>query len=113
MTTDLTSLFLFWSFLFSSVFVLLLAFEISFSLSTLVCSPVTVFWPLFFCSFSFSIVSGFGRRFVSDDDDGDDDGDEDSDDDNNDYDDDDKDADIVDGDEEDDNNDDDEWLLLL
>ena len=115
MTTDLTSLFLFWSFLFSSVFVLLLAFEMSFSLSTLICSPVTVFWTLFFCNFSFSIVSGVGKRFVSDndhDDDDDDDGDKDRDDYNNDDDDDDKDDDNVDGDEEDDDDEDDEWLLF-
>ena len=56
----------------------------------------------------FSIVSGVGRRFVSDDDDDDDDdGDEDGDDDNgNDNNNDD------DGDEEDDDDDDDEWLLF-
>ena len=89
----------------------------SFSLSTLVCSPFTVFWPLFFCNFSFSIVSGFGGRFVSDDhddDDGDEDGNDDDDDgneDNNDNDDDDKDDDNVDGDEDGDI-DDDEWLLF-
>ena len=87
----------------------------SFSLSTLICSPVTVFWTLFFCNFSFSIVSGVGKRFVSDndDDDDDDDGDKDRDDYNNDDDDDDKDDDNVDGDEEDDDDDDDEWLLFL
>ena len=92
----------------------------SFSLSTLICSPVTVFWTLFFCNFSFSIVSGVGRRFVSDDDDdddddddGDEDGDDDGDDDNYDDDEDDKDDDNVDGDEEDDDDDDDdEWLLF-
>ena len=121
MTTDLTSLFLFWSFLFSSVFVLLLAFEMSFSLSTLICSPVTVFWTLFFCNFSFSIVSGVGKRFVSDDaaaaDDDDDDnsdgdGNNDSADGNNDDDDDDKDYDNADGDEEDDDDDADEWLFF-
>ena len=88
----------------------------SFSLSTLICSPVTVFWTLFFCNFSFSIVSGVGKRFVSDndhdDDDDDDDGDKDRDDYNNDDDDDDKDDDNVDGDEEDDDDEDDEWLLF-
>ena len=128
MTTDLTLLFLLRSFLLSSVFILLLAFKISFSLPTHICSPVTVFWTLFFCSFSFSIVSGVGKRFVSDDDDddgdddddddnGDEDGDDDddSDDDNNDDDDDyDKDDDNVDVDEEnDDDDDDDEWLLFV
>ena len=119
MTTDLTSLFPFWSFLFSSIFELLLTFEMSFSLSTLVCSPFTVFWPLFFCNFSFSIVSGVGGRFVSDDHDdddsdedgNDDDDDDDGNDDNNDNDDDDKDDDNVDGDEDGDI-DDDEWLLF-
>ena len=103
------------------MFVLLLAFEMTYSLSTLVCSPVTVFWPLFFCNFSFSIVSGVARRFVSDDygddddddDDGDEDGDDDDDDDeNNDDDDDDKDDNNVDGVEKDDYNNDDEWLLF-
>ena len=76
------------------------------------CSPVTVFWTLFFCSFYFSVVSGVGKRFVSDD--ADDDDDDDSDDDNNDDDDDyDKDDDNVDVDEEnDDDDDDDEWLLF-
>ena len=90
----------------------------SFSLSTLVCSPFTVFWPLFFCNFSFSIVSGVGGRFVSDDhndddsdEDGNDDDDDDGNDDNNDNDDDDKDDDNVDGDEDGDI-DDDEWLLF-
>ena len=82
----------------------------SFSLSTLACSPVTAFWPLFFCNFSFSVDSGVGRRFVSDDDDGDEDGDDDDDDDydddKKDDDDDDKDDDNIDGDEE---GDDDEW----
>ena len=113
MTTDLTSLFLFWSFLFSSVFVLLLAFEMSFSLSTLICSPVAVFWTLFFCNFSFFIVSGVGRRFVSGVDDGDEDGDDDDDedDDNNDDDGDDKDDYNIDSDEEYDD-DDDDWLLF-
>ena len=115
MTTDLTSFFLSWSFLFSSVFVLLLAFEMSFSLSTLTCSPVTVFWTLFFCNFYFFIVSGVDKRFVSDDnDDDDDDGDEDGDNDDGDNDnnddddddDDDKDDDNDDGDKEDDDNDD-------
>ena len=76
----------------------------SFSLSTLICSPVTVFWTLFFYSFSFCIVSGVGKRFVSDD--GDDGNDDDSDDDNND---DDRDDDDVNGDEEDD----DEGLLFV
>ena len=85
----------------------------SFSLSTLICSPVAVFWTLFFCNFSFSIVSGVGKRFVSDNDhDDDDDGDEDRDDYNNGDDDDDKDDDNVDGDEEDDDDNDDEWLLF-
>ena len=86
----------------------------SFSLSTLICSPVAVFWTLFFCNFSFSIVSGVGKRFVSDNDhdDDDDDGDEDRDDYNNDDDDDDRDDDNVDGDEEDDDDDDDERLLF-
>ena len=121
MTTDLTSLFLLRSFLFSSAFVLLLAFKISFSLPTHICSPVTVFWTLFFCSFYFSVVSGVGKRFVSDDaadddDDGDeDDDDDDGDDDDNDDDDDDdydKDDDNVDGDEENDDDDDHEWLFF-
>ena len=80
----------------------------SFSLSTLICSPVTVFWTLFFCSFSFSIVSGVGKRIVSHDD-GDDSNDDDGNDDNND---DDKDNDNVNGDEEDDDSDD-EWLLFV
>ena len=81
----------------------------SFSLSTLICSPVTVFWTLFFCIFSFSIVSGVGKRFVSDyGDDGNDDDGDDGDDDNND----DKDDDNVNGDEEDDDNDD-AWLLFV
>ena len=91
----------------------------SFSLSTLTCSPVTVFWTLFFCNFYFFIVSGVDKRFVSDDndDDDDDDGDEDGDNDdgdhdNNDDDDDDKDDDNDDGDKEDDDNDDDDWLLF-
>ena len=92
----------------------------SFSLSTLICSPVTIFWTLFFGNFSVSIVSGVGRRIVSDDDDddGDDDdgnedgNDDDADDDNIDDDDDDKDDDNVDGDEEDDDDEDDEWLLF-
>ena len=53
----------------------------SFSLSTFICSVVTVFWTSFFCNF-FSIFSGVGKRFVSDDDDDDDD--EDDNDDNND-----------------------------
>ena len=74
----------------------------SFSLSTLICSPVTVFSTLFFCSFSFSIVSGVGKRIVSHDD-GDDGNDDDGNDDNND---DDKDNDNVNGDEEDDDSDD-------
>ena len=87
----------------------------SFSLSALTCSPVTVLnyysVKLFFCNFSFSIVSGVGRRFVSDDDnDGDEDGDDDDDgDDNgNNHNGNDKDDDNVDGDEEDDGDDDDE-----
>ena len=90
----------------------------SFSLSTFICSPVTIFWTLFFGNFSVSIVSGVGGRFVSDDDDDDDDdgnedgNDDDADDDNIDDDDDDKDDDIVDGDEEDDDNEDDDWLLF-
>ena len=88
----------------------------SFSLSTLICSVVTVFWTLFFCSF-FSVFSGVGKRFASDDDDDDDDDDEDDNDDNNDDDedsDDDKDDDNDDGDEEDDDDDDDDdddWLF--
>ena len=75
----------------------------SFSLPTLICSPVTVFWTLFFCSFSFSIVSGVGKRIVSHDD-----GDDGNDDNNDD----DKDDDNVNGDEEDDDSDD-EWLLFV
>ena len=87
----------------------------SFSLSTLICSVVTVFWRLFFRNF-FSAFSGVGKRFVSDDDDDDDD-DEDDNDDNSDDDEDsdhDKDNDNDDGDEEDDDDDDgddDDWLL--
>ena len=66
-----------------------MSFSLPFSLSTLISSLVTVFWMLFICNF-FSIFSGVGERFASDndDDDKDDDG----------------------GDEEDDDGDDD-WLL--
>ena len=111
-----------WSFLFLSVFVLLLGFEMLFFLSTITCSLVAVFWTLFFCNF-FSIFSGVGKRFVSDkdgdvdnvddDDDSEDGDDDDNDDDHGDdyY---DKDDDNIDDDDEDDDSDDgddDDWLL--
>ena len=86
-----------------------MSFPLSFSLSALIWSLVTVFWTLFFCN-SFYIFSGVGKRFVSDDDDDDDDDEEeDGDDDNNDDAAHDKDDDD-DGDEDDDD-DDNDWLL--
>ena len=89
--------------MFSSVFVLLLAFEMSFSLSALNVLLLQYFES--YCIF-FSIFSSIGKRFVSDDDDEED---EDGEDDNNndDNNDDDKDGDNDDDDEEDDDDDDD------